>query len=518
MVHRGCATQATTEAQEPREVMQCRISSSSSIPATHPGCCIGARRRAHVPANAQARAIGTSDTPHWHQPSNRVVVTGMGVASPLGWSPGELHSRLMAGESGVQTLTNPEFESLPVRIASPVDGQLEPSRWLPSKLAKRADRYIALMAASAKSALADAGIVPSVEHCSNPDVADPARSGIVAGSAMGGMSALCGGVNALFTASYRRMSPFCIPFAISNTGAALSAIDIGFEGPNYSATSACATGNHCISLASSHIARGEADVILAGASDAALLPAGIAGFAAARSLSTRNDAPSEASRPFDCTRDGFVMGEGSAMLALESLEHARARSAQPIAEIAGFSSNNDAFHMTEPDPSGTGMARCIKQAMQSAGVTPGEIDHINAHATSTKAGDAAELKAIAEALRLRGGEESSNSTAAAASVQRDSTVVAPRARPWINSTKSMVGHLLGASGALEAVATIKAIERGEVHPTMNFACADANVDASGVVGVQPEHGRVRVALSNSFGFGGHNSVLVLREPPERQGA
>ena len=391
----------------------------------------------------------------------------------------------MGAESAVQLLQFDSSEQLPVRIAAPVDGELFPSRWLPPKLAKRADRYITLMAASAKSALADAHLVPDPERCSHPDVADRSRAGIVAGSAMGGMSALCGGVNALFQSSYRRMSPFCIPFAISNTGAALNAIDVGFEGPNYSANTACATGNHCISLAASHIFRGEADVMLAGASDAALLPAGLAGFAASRSLSTRNDSPKEASRPFDRHRDGFVMGEGSSMLTLESLSHARARGAKPLVEVAGFASNSDAFHMMEPDPSGRSVSRCMVEALHAASESACNVDLVNAHATSTQAGDAAELKAIEDAVGT--------------------------GRALVNATKSMVGHMLGASSAFEAVACIKAIERGEVHPTRNFEKADDGVDAGAVVGKDALHRKVRLALSNSFGFGGHNAVLVLRK-------
>lgn len=427
---------------------------------------------------------------------DRVVVTGMGVVSPLGWDPEEMHGRLMRGESAVRRITAFDPEGLPSQIAAEVDGTIEPGKWLPAKLAKRADRYIGFMVAAARMAMADAGITVTPQE--NPKegdaIANLDRAGVVGGSATGGMSSSAGGVTSLFQSSYRRMSPFCIPFAITNMGSALTAMELGLRGPNYSASSACATGNHCISLAAGHIARGEADFMLAGSSDAAVLPIGMAGFAANRALSTRNDDPPRASRPWEVTRDGFVMGEGAAILSLESLSHARARGAKPLAEIAGHAYNCDAYHMTEPLPGGEGAQRCMEACLRFAGERPEEVDYVNAHATSTPAGDIAELKAIERCLKVHepGG-----------------------ANPTITSTKSMVGHLLGASGSLEAVAVVKAIQHGEIHPSINLDNPAEGVDTSMIAANSPVHRPIRVALSNSFGFGGHNCCLAFRSVDEQ---
>jgi 3-oxoacyl-[acyl-carrier-protein] synthase II len=281
------------------------------------------------------------------------------------------------------------------------------------------------------------------------------------------------------------MNPFCIPFAITNMAGALLAMDTGFMGPNYAINTACASGNYCIHNAAGHIARGEADLMLAGSADASVLPSGIGGFIACKALSRRNDDPAGASRPWDRDRDGFVMGEGAGVLVLEDYEHAKARGARIYAEYAGGAFTCDAHHMTEPKPDGGGVRLCIERALAAAGLKAEDVAYVNAHATSTPAGDMAEYRAIRAAL--------------------------PHANLRMNSTKSMIGHLLGGAGAVEAVATVKAIETGWLHPTLNCASPEDGVDLDVICarGGKLRH-KVDVALSNSFGFGGHNSAILFR--------
>ena len=280
------------------------------------------------------------------------------------------------------------------------------------------------------------------------------------------------------------MNPFCIPFAITNMGGALVAMDLKFMGPNYSIAAACATGNFCMMNAVDHIRNGECDLCLAGASDAAVLSSGIAGFAASKALSTRNDDPEGASRPWDKNRDGFVMGEGCGVLCLESLESALARDAPILAEILGGAATCDAHHMTEPLPNGNGVRLAINRALKNAGVLAEDVNYINAHATSTPAGDLAELRTITD-------------------------IFGENKELKINSTKSLIGHLLGAASAVEAVAVIKAIGTGELHPNKNLEDPDEGVRTDLLVGTTKEKLRVNVALSNSFGFGGHNSAVLF---------
>jgi len=285
---------------------------------------------------------------------------------------------------------------------------------------------------------------------------------------------------------YKKMNPFCIPFAITNMAGALLAMDTGFMGPNYSINTACASGNYCIHNAAGHIARGEADVMLAGSADASVIPSGVGGFIACKALSRRNDDPAGASRPWDRDRDGFVMGEGAGVLVLEDLEHAAKRGARIYAEYAGGAFTCDAHHMTEPRPDGGGVRLCIERAVAAAGCTPDQVDYVNAHATSTPAGDMAEYRAIRAAL--------------------------PREDLRMNSTKSMIGHLLGGAGAVEAIVTVKAIQTGWLHPTLNCASPEDGVDLDVICasGGGKQRRAVRVALSNSFGFGGHNSAIVFK--------
>lgn len=280
------------------------------------------------------------------------------------------------------------------------------------------------------------------------------------------------------------MNPFCIPFVTTNMGSAILAMDLGWMGPNYSISSACATSNFCVLNAANHIARGETDIMLCGGSDAPVIPLGLGGFLACGGLSQRNSDPTKASCPWDMDRDGFVMGEGAGVLLLEELEHAKKRGANIYAEFLGGSLTFDAYHITEPHPDGRGIVLCIENALAQSGVAREDVNYVNAHATSTPAGDLKEFQAI---VRCFGQNQ----------------------KLRMNSTKSMVGHLLGAAGAIEAVATVKAIQTGWIHPNINLENPDKGVDVNMLVGPKKERLDIKVALSNSFGFGGHNSSILF---------
>jgi len=406
----------------------------------------------------------------------------MGVVSPLGHDADTFYSRLLAGESGISAIETFDASELPTRFAGEIK-DFDAGGYISKKMERRLDKYIKYILVAAKQALEHAGVGMDATE---GDL-DKARCGAVIGSAMGGMSAFAGGVTALDAGGVRKMNPFCIPFSISNMGSAMTAMEVGFMGPNYSIASACASGNYCIQNAAVHITDGDADVMLAGASDAAVLPIGMAGFTAAKALSKRNDDPATASRPWDINRDGFVMGEGAGVLVLEELEHAKARGATIYAEYLGGAYACDAHHMTDPHPDGVGVELCLNKALSNSGVTAADVDYINAHATSTPAGDLAEYGAV-------------------------SRVFADNKRVKMNSTKSMIGHLLGAAGAVEAVACVKAIHTGLIHPNPNLVDPDPAVDLDLVVGAEQHEmeGGVNVALSSSFGFGGHNSAIVFK--------
>jgi 3-oxoacyl-[acyl-carrier-protein] synthase II len=304
---------------------------------------------------------------------------------------------------------------------------------------------------------------------------------------MGGMTIFHDGVETLVQKNFRRLTPFFVPYIISNMGGALLAIDLGFSGPNYSISTACATSNYCIHAAAQQIEQGHADLMLCGGAEAPMSPIGLAGFVACRALSTRNDAPQKASRPWDQGRDGFVMGEGAGVLLLESLDHAIARGAPIYAEFLGGSVNCDAYHMTDPRLDGAGVGRCMAEALKHAGIAPEQVNYINAHATSTVVGDMCEINAIR-------------------------TVFGPHIKNIkINATKSMIGHCLGAAGGIEAIATIMAMRTSKIHPTINHEHPDPGLggDFDVVPNVMKEH-EIEIAISNSFGFGGHNSTLVFR--------
>jgi 3-oxoacyl-[acyl-carrier-protein] synthase II len=422
----------------------------------------------------------------------RVVITGLGVVTAHGNDVDDFYAKLLAGESAISPITEwtPHTDQGTV-IAGEIKG-FDPEEFMTKKMARRVDPFIAYQIVAAKKALQSAGI-PFAKGEEMDAVVDKTRAGCLIGSAMGGLHSFTtatencvkefNGENPSWI-GHKKMNPFCIPFAITNMGSALTAMDLGFMGPNYSISSACASGNFCILNSVDHIRNGEADLMLAGASDAAVLPSGMGGFSAVKALSKRNDDPTAASRPWDKGRDGFVMGEGAGVLVLESLEHALGRGATPIAEVLGGSYSCDAHHMTEPHPDGAGVALAITRALKDSGVDAKDVNYVNAHATSTPAGDMAELRVL---QNMFGKNEIFK----------------------INSTKGMIGHLLGAASAVEAVACIKAIQLGEVHPNINLEDPEDDVELGLLVGDTSEKLAVDVALSNSFGFGGHNSAVLF---------
>ena len=422
----------------------------------------------------------------------RVVITGLGVVTAHGNDVDDFYAKLLAGESAISPITEwtPHEEQGTV-IAGEIKG-FEPEEFMTKKMARRVDPFIAYQIVAAKKALQSAGI-PFAKGEEMDAMVDKTRAGCLIGSAMGGLHSFTtatencvkefNGENPSWI-GHKKMNPFCIPFAITNMGSALTAMDLGFMGPNYSISSACASGNFCILNSVDHIRNGEADVMLAGASDAAVLPSGMGGFSAVKALSKRNDDPTAASRPWDKGRDGFVMGEGAGVLVLESLEHALGRGATPIAEVLGGSYSCDAHHMTEPHPDGAGVALAITRALKDSGVDAKDVNYVNAHATSTPAGDMAELRVLQDMFGKNDVFK-------------------------INSTKGMIGHLLGAASAVEAVACIKAIQLGEVHPNINLEDPEDDVELGLLVGDTSEKLAVDVALSNSFGFGGHNSAVLF---------
>lgn len=408
--------------------------------------------------------------------NRRVVVTGMGIVSCHGNDVETFYDALLAGKSGIVPIQEFPCSDWPTRFAGSVP-PFDPGDLIEKKAARRVDPFIRYTLVAGKKAL---------EHGKlDLGAIDKKRAGVIIGSGMGGMTVFYEGVENLLTKSYRRITPFFVPYIITNMGGALLAIDIGFTGPNYSMSTACATANYCIHAAAEHIRRGEADLILAGGSEAPINPIGVAGFVAIKALSTRNDAPEKASRPWDRSRDGFVMGEGSGVLMLESLDHALARGAPIYAELLGSSINCDASHMTDPIEDGSRVAECIEEALKNGEIDKKRVNYVNAHATSTLAGDLCEIRALKR-------------------------VFGPQVQAIkINATKSLTGHCLGAAGGIEAIATIQAIRRGKLHPTLNLDDPDPELDGIDAVAHHSIDHTVDVALSNSFGFGGHNSTLVF---------
>jgi 3-oxoacyl-[acyl-carrier-protein] synthase II len=453
-------------------------------PYAAPGSASARRVQRLSPLTVQlAIAAGTKGL-YRDKPDNtsrkRVVVTGVGIVSCFGSDVDLFYQKLLKGESGVRPIDKFECSNWETRIAAWIaPEQFQTEGYIAPKLARRLDSVLKYTIVAGKRALEHAGLGIG----SDPyNALRKDRVGVIVGSGMGGLETFAEGCEKLSTGGVRRMSPFFIPYSITNMGSALLAIETDFHGPNYSLSTACATSNYAIHNAYMHIARGDADMMLCGGSEAAVLPIGLGGFIACRALSKRNDEPHRASRPWDKHRDGFVMGEGSGVLVLESLEHARARGAPILCEYLGGAYTNDAFSVTEPVPEGTEVARCIRLALADANVEPAQVSYVNAHATSTPLGDIAEYRAMSSVLDMK--------------------------RITMNSTKSLIGHALGAAGALEATATIMAIRTGEVHPTANVEEPEPEIEAD-LVRNQKKSLNIEVAISTSFGFGGHNSVCVF---------
>jgi len=407
-----------------------------------------------------------------------VVVTGIGVVTPVGNDLASYWEAIKNGRSGVDRITAFDATDYDCKIAGEVKN-FEPVAYFNNpKDVRRTDRYTQFAMAAAKMALADSGI--------DLEKVDRTRFGVVIGSGIGGLRTLSDQHSILLAKGPSRISPFMIPMMISNMASGLVSMELNLCGPNFSTVSACATVCHAIGESWRMIQHGEADIFLAGGAEATVIPLGVGGFAAMKALSTRNDAPQQASRPFDKDRDGFVMGEGSGVLVIEELEHAKRRGARIYAEVAGYGLSADAYHMTSPLPEGEGAARCMKMAIERSGIALEDIDYVNAHGTSTGLGDICETKAL-------------------------KSVFGPLAKSklLVSSTKSMIGHLLGAAGSVEFAACIMAIREGIIPPTINLDCPDPECDLDYVPNVAREH-RVRVALNNSFGFGGHNATLVAK--------
>jgi 3-oxoacyl-[acyl-carrier-protein] synthase II len=486
---------------------------------------------ARPPAAAAAPRAAAAAGPRT-DPSQRVVITGMGVVSCFGNDVDAFYNELLAGTSGVGAIDRFDASEFPTNFAAQIRN-FDNEGLIDKKNARRYDDCLSYTLVAAKKAMRQAGI--EKEGCPEGHAAlDKARAGVLIGSGMGGLMVFQEGVRALVEKGYKKITPFFIPYAITNMGGALVAIEQGLMGPNYSISTACATANYAFVQAANHIRNGDADLMLAGGSEAPVIPVGLGGFVACRALSTRCDEPARASRPWDAGRDGFVMGEGAGVLVMESLAHAQARGATILAEYLGGALTCDAHHMTDPHPDGLGVSTCIELALkvrvfgvsvfivnlyafiaavaksrccacvnprphaslppppptlhspsQDARVDRDAVNYINAHATSTLVGDKAEIKAIKKAFTggLKGVK--------------------------INGTKSMIGHGLGAAGGLEAVATIQAIRTGWVHPTINHEEPIEEVAGLDVCAGGKSQQKITVGISNSFGFGGHNSVVAF---------
>ncbi len=407
----------------------------------------------------------------------RVVVTGLGAVTPLGIGWENFWKNLIAGKNGVGRITHFDPSNFDTQIAAEVK-DFDPSLFMDKKDARRIIRFIQFAIAASKLAAQDANLVINAENAN--------RIGTLIGSGIGGISFLEEQAKVLFEKGPDKCSPFMVPWMIANMAAGLVSIHLGSKGPNSCTVTACASGTNSIGDAMKIIQRGDADVMIAGGTEASICPLGIAGFCAARALSTRNNEPEKASRPFEKERDGFIMGEGAGIVIVESLEHAQKRGARIYAEIAGYGMSGDAYHITAPSPGGEGAARAMAAALKDAGLDPEDIDHINAHGTSTELNDKYETMAI-------------------------KTVFGERAKKLtVSSNKSMIGHLLGAAGGVELIATVLAIKNDIVPPTINYENPDPECDLDYV----PNTARkmtVRAAISNSFGFGGHNAVLAAKK-------
>jgi 3-oxoacyl-[acyl-carrier-protein] synthase II len=410
--------------------------------------------------------------------TRRVVITGTGLLTAVGLDVQETWAALLAGKSGAGPITQFDASQFDVRFACEVKG-FDPGAYIERKEIKRTDRFAQFAIAAATQAMREAGLEESLG-----DV-DPERFGVIVGSGIGGIHTFEEQHAKLIERGPSRVSPFFVPMFISDIAAGLISIRYNAKGPNYCTVSACASGAHAVGNAFRSIKHGEADVMLAGGTEATVSPQTVAGFASMTALSERNDSPETASRPFDATRDGFVLGEGAGIVLLEELEHARARGATIIAEVVGYGQTADAYHITAPAEGGEGAVRAMLKALQEAGAEPGDVDYVNAHGTSTPANDKNESAAVRTALGQRAYE-----------------II-------VGSTKSMTGHTLGAAGGVEAVISALVCRNGKIPPTINFTERDPDCDLDYATSGMVER-PVKLALSNSFGFGGHNVSLAIR--------
>jgi 3-oxoacyl-[acyl-carrier-protein] synthase II len=406
----------------------------------------------------------------------RVVVTGLGVISPVGLDVPTMWQNLVAGRSGIGPITHFDASDFAVRIAGEAWG-FDPADYMPAKEVRRTDRFVQFAIAAAQQAVAQARL--TVDQA----IAD--QVGVIVGVGMGGINTYSRELRVLMEKGPRRVSPFLIPMITVDVAAVQIAILTGARGPNLGLSSACSTGSDAIGQAYEAIRRGDAQVMIAGGTEAAVTPVGVAAFDRMRALSHRNEEPERASRPFDAERDGFVMGEGGAIVVLEELSSAERRGAEPLAEVVGYANTSDAVSIVAPAEGGAGAARTMALALKKAGLSPEEVDLVSAHGTSTPLGDVHETMALKRVFGARAYEM------------------------LISATKSMTGHLLGAVGALQAVITVMAIREGIIPPTINYTTPDPQCDLDYVPNVA-RRASVRVALSNSFGFGGHNVVLVFK--------
>lgn len=407
----------------------------------------------------------------------RVVITGLGAITPIGHSVAETWQNLMNGVSGAEAITSFDVSTLPTKIAAQIKN-FQPEQHFDPKEARKMDIYTQYAMVAAREAIKDAGLTPGSY--------DETRVGVITGVGIGGIVTFNEECVKCHEQGPRRISPFFIPKMIGNIAAAHVAIEFGFRGPNFNVMSACASANHALGTAFRTIQYGDADIMVSGGTEAAVTPLTVGGFGAMLALSTRNDSPHTAPRPFDSDRDGFVLGEGAAFLILEELEHAKARGAHIYAEMAGYGATDDAFHITAPSEDGAGGALAMQTAILDAGLAPADIQYVNAHGTSTPLNDKCETVALKtcfgdHAYRLK-----------------------------VNSSKSMVGHMLGAAAGLEAIVCVKSIETGSLHPTINLTTPDPDCDLDFVPN-QPQSCAITAALSNSLGFGGHNSAIVIKK-------
>ncbi len=407
----------------------------------------------------------------------RVVITGIGAITPIGIGKDAFWNALIEGKSGVGPITRFDVSEYTTKIAGEVSDFVV-TDFIDKKEAKRMDRSTQYAVAASKLAIEDAKLDLEAE--------DRERIGVIIGTGIGGMEALYEQYKILFAKGPSRISPFLVPMMIGNMASGMTSIRFGLQGPSSCVVTACATGTNSIGDAARAIKYGDADVMLAGGTEAPISPAALAGFGSMKALSTRNDEPERASRPFDKDRDGFVMGEGAGVIVLESLDHALARGAHIYAELAGYAYNSDAYHITAPAPGGVMAAKAMRQALKDGGIEPNEVDYINAHGTSTGLNDKNETMAIKEVFGDHAYELA------------------------VSSIKSMTGHLLGAAGGVECIAAAMAIDQGIIPPTINYETLDEGLDLNYVPNVA-EKREVRVAISNSLGFGGHNATLALKK-------